>query len=239
YNTILESENFRDLQSELVFDNVKSYFFVNMQPDELVEKKNEGFELVNNNQIEYQFDLTLKRPTRHEVFVDRQKGYILSQSSIFKDGIVKPCVVSEKTGSIEWVIKNEYKKIGAFNVQKALTQFRGRKYTAWFSVEIPISAGPWKFHGLPGLILEIQDEELGVQFLFSSIKIPYNIASELKKPSLGSTISLQEYIRIDNEFEEEFIRFFQAKLPRDFAISNITFNSVDRSIEREYENSNH
>lgn len=34
----------------------------------------------------------------------------------------------------------------------ATTQFRGLTYTAWFALDIPINEGPWKFHGLPGLI---------------------------------------------------------------------------------------
>ena len=32
-----------------------------------------------------------------------------------------------------------------------------RQYTVWFAPEIPISAGPWKFSGLPGLILAVEE----------------------------------------------------------------------------------
>lgn len=40
---------------------------------------------------------------------------------------------------------------------KATTRFRGRDYTAWVTKELPINDGPWKFYGLPGLILQIED----------------------------------------------------------------------------------
>ena len=38
-----------------------------------------------------------------------------------------------------------------------MCQFRGRTYKAWYTMEIEIEEGPWKFHGLPGLIVEIAD----------------------------------------------------------------------------------
>lgn len=41
----------------------------------------------------------------------------------------------------------------------ATTRFRGRNYSAWYSSEIPISDGSYKFKELPGLILEIYDDK--------------------------------------------------------------------------------
>lgn len=58
-----------------------------------------------------------------------------------------------------WELSDEKKKIGPYQVQKATTKWGGRNWTAWFSPEIPFSEGPYKFAGLPGLILEIFDEK--------------------------------------------------------------------------------
>ncbi len=41
--------------------------------------------------------------------------------------------------------------------QKATCRWRGRDYVAWFAPDIPIRRGPWKFGGLPGLIMKIHD----------------------------------------------------------------------------------
>lgn len=69
---------------------------------------------------------------------------------------------------VEWKLSEETKKIEDFSVQKATTNFGGRNWTAWFTKEIPFSEGPYKFTGLPGLIVSLEDSEN--QFSFSLIK---------------------------------------------------------------------
>lgn len=41
---------------------------------------------------------------------------------------------------------------------KATLSFRGRNWTAWYATDIPLPYGPWKFQGLPGLIMEMEDD---------------------------------------------------------------------------------
>jgi len=69
---------------------------------------------------------------------------------------------------LEWKLTEETQKIANFNVQKATTNFGGRKWTAWFTKEIPFSEGPYKFRGLPGLIVSLEDSQN--QFSFNLIK---------------------------------------------------------------------
>ncbi|MEA1850670.1 GLPGLI family protein [Chryseobacterium sp. MHB01] len=57
----------------------------------------------------------------------------------------------------EWKILPEKQKIGAYNAQKATTSYGGREWVAWFSTDIPFQDGPYKFYGLPGLIVKLED----------------------------------------------------------------------------------
>jgi GLPGLI family protein len=59
----------------------------------------------------------------------------------------------------DWRISNEELTILSYTCKKATMSFRGRNYIAWFTSEIPVANGPWKFGGLPGLILKISDEK--------------------------------------------------------------------------------
>ncbi|MBS4066632.1 MAG: GLPGLI family protein [Chitinophagaceae bacterium] len=58
-----------------------------------------------------------------------------------------------------WELTDSVKFISGFICKNAKMRFRGRSYSAWYCLDIPIQNGPWKFGGLPGLIVEIYDSE--------------------------------------------------------------------------------
>ncbi len=71
-----------------------------------------------------------------------------------------------------WEIADDTKDILGYTCQKATCMFRGRNYEAWFTMDIPVSNGPWKFAGLPGLILNIADTDNHYVFECSGIETP-------------------------------------------------------------------
>jgi len=71
---------------------------------------------------------------------------------------------------IKWKILPENDMLENFKIQKAETEFAGRKWTAWFTTEIPIQEGPYKFRGLPGLILKIYDSTDSHVFTLAGIQ---------------------------------------------------------------------
>ena len=72
--------------------------------------------------------------------------------------------------ALDWVMQNETKQILGYTCKKASCRFRGRTWTAWFALEIPIPDGPWKLCGLPGLILQADDEKGHFSFTCIGIK---------------------------------------------------------------------
>ena len=77
---------------------------------------------------------------------------------------------TENKSVLNWQIHADTATIGNFPVQKATVSYGGRNWTAWFTPEIPISDGPYKFSGLPGLILEISDNRNHYNFSLMGIK---------------------------------------------------------------------
>jgi GLPGLI family protein len=79
------------------------------------------------------------------------------------------CQYSEKVHIQNWEIHDDTLTVAGFMCQKATCRFRGRDYSAWFTVDIPINNGPWKFGGLPGLILKIYDDSMS--YIFECVRI--------------------------------------------------------------------
>lgn len=119
---------------------------------------------------------------------------------------------------IEWEIKGKTKKIGEFNAQKAIGEFRGRKYTVWFTEQIPLPYGPWKLFGLPGLILEAEDSEKMFEIKFVSIKYPCNDCElDVSKPTAKEEKTLKEYVEFRDNYNDYVFRKMKSRLPRNLA----------------------
>ncbi len=66
----------------------------------------------------------------------------------------EPVYYTEPFSELVWTVGDSIKSILGYECVMAETDFHGRHWTAWFTPEIPVQDGPWKFRGLPGLILE-------------------------------------------------------------------------------------
>lgn len=108
----------------------------------------------------------------------------------------------EDNRKITWKIESEKQKIGEYSAQKATTDFGGRKWTAWFTTDIPIQDGPYKFSGLPGLIIKIEDTTKNHIYELIGIK---NLPKEIPFPNLNSRAN--ELALTQQKFEESFIKY--------------------------------
>ena len=66
-------------------------------------------------------------------------------------------LVEELIPEQQWTLTDETKDILGYQCKSAKCSFRGRDYIAYYTDEIPVADGPWKFGGLPGFIMEVRD----------------------------------------------------------------------------------
>ncbi|WP_312391183.1 GLPGLI family protein [Chryseobacterium sp.] len=104
----------------------------------------------------------------------------------------------------KWKILNEKSMIENFQVQKATLDFGGRKWIAWFTTEIPIQDGPYKFHGLPGLILKMEDITKSHLFQLRGIK---SLADNFMYPEIDKS---KKYIEINQKKYEKLFKDYRA-----------------------------
>ncbi len=113
------------------------------------------------------------------------------------------CRYSEAYPMQQWTLCNETQTILSYPCQKATCHWRGRDYEAWFTTQIPVRYGPWKFGGLPGLIMKISDAR--GEYTFECVRIEqaqrpittaYNYAKwkEVKRENM---LKLQKRINVN------------------------------------------
>ncbi|NJM80475.1 MAG: GLPGLI family protein [Flavobacterium sp.] len=217
-NSIFQGEKQGDeYNAQLTFDGKRSYFVSEKDSLETItdntiakpvftesngENGTVGTINLNNSELYTNF-------VGNQVYFDSEKDSLWS----YLIGGMGNMYVKEKRPTIKWKFEKETKKIGNYTCNKVTSTFRGRDYTVWYTKAIPIPYGPWKFNGLPGLVLEGYDSEYKIYFYFKNMEYP-----------------LKKEIKIDfikEDIEEKFSRWFSYK---DYLAH------ANYLIEREYEN---
>ena len=99
--------------------------------------------------------------------------------------------------------------------QKASTTYRGRDYVVWFTPEIPVSHGPWKLRGLPGLIIEASDLTGKYEFIARKINMNPNnneVKEKLKRPNTDEIRDMDVYIEALKNSHKEMKAIIKATM---------------------------
>lgn len=164
---------------------------------------------------------------------DVNKKNLQSVNNIEKDFYL----IKEDLTVFNWVIDSvEVRQIDKYICNKATTSFRGRNYVAWFSTEIPFSFGPWKFSGLPGLILEVYDETDRFHWIVKCIDISTkkDVNFEIPNSKILEEITLKEFVTKKQQIEIDRNKRISAILPRGSKMIS-SENGLKGSLEIKYE----
>lgn len=138
--------------------------------------------------------------------------------------------VFESNNKIDWKIQPETKSKENWTLQKATTNFGGRNWEAWFTTDLPFSEGPYKFNGLPGLVVEIKDLKNNFSFELIKIEKPKNanpniVETLFKKKPIPISFEKYNEIQIAN-YNDPYSRFRSMK-PGSWSIGRADDTYVD------------
>ena len=165
----------------------------NAKSDSILSKTDPST-LTNRKTYEISLQCPIIVPQR-PLLLDKATNRWTFATNLFQTGYIK-CV--EPAPRIKWRLVPGQETILGYKCLKATCTFRGRNWTVFYAPDIRVSYGPWKLHGLPGLILYA--EESTGQHFFEAVGIR-------KKPS---TIFKDLYIVRGSEMSrEEFNRQYK------------------------------
>ena len=101
-----------------------------------------------------------------------------------------------------WKLTGDQKEVAGYNCQKALLSDGERKVTAWFTNFIPVSSGPGRFAGLPGMILELTIND-DITIAAISVEMKAIEKEKIHKPTDGKKVTWEEFNKIREEKMKE------------------------------------
>ena len=201
YKFISDSTNVDDVKTEMMFldttkDGSKYYSYTVFNSDSIMKVDLEK-QLAATGSINVKSDMR-KGNVRYSV----TKTYPDYKINLHRRLGMDAYNISDDR-KINWKISSEKEKIGEWNAQKAEADFAGRHWIAWFSTDIPIQDGPYKFRGLPGLIVKIEDKTGSHKMELKGIKnITGNVdinVFEVKEIAVNS----KQFQKVLKEYEDD------------------------------------
>lgn len=174
---------------------------------------NEEMKYLNTPEYEKKYPLSTGNNDR--IYRNLEQGKISTYSTVFGTHYL----ITEDITIPEWTIyEDSTLTVLGMECKKATTNFRGRYWEAWYTEEIPISQGPWKLCGLPGMILKancpdfmlieataIKNKDLEPVTFYNYLNYKYapidrmEYLKKVHKPGIYPSGNSHETIEIDDE----------------------------------------
>mgnify|MGYP000229920420 CR=1 FL=1 len=135
-----------------------------------------------------ELQIMVMRPTA-QVYRNLTENKLTEQQDLWG----KKFIIDEKPEKRKWKITGEQAMMAGYQCQQAVYEKDSTKILVWFTPQIPVSAGPQNYGGLPGMILrmDVNDGELIIEAKSISEE-----AEEIEKPKGGKKVSREEFIKI-------------------------------------------
>lgn len=180
-------------------------------------------ELIKTGRIGKVFSDVPSSAIRCSIFKNMTSKNITTIDHIYMQGMYE---YEESFNAFNWQITAETDTINNYVCQKAICDFGGRTWEAWFTSELPFSDGPYKFCNLPGLILNVADTENHYSWKFLSIVRPselmmvYEVINDRIQTTKEGFFKLQKRYKVshtigdattNNDFVKKAVEYERAK----------------------------
>ncbi|MDE6342588.1 MAG: GLPGLI family protein [Muribaculaceae bacterium] len=122
--------------------------------------------------------------------------------TVFCDMAPERYKYEQKIPLMAWEETDEAADICGYQCRKAVGEYGGRKWQAWYTEEIAVPFGPWKMFGLPGLVLKAADEAGNHSFEAIAFRQGNGEFAPSKIPNQVS-IAHEKFIELKNEYDKD------------------------------------
>lgn len=130
------------------------------------------------------------------------QNYPEGETTVFDHVWLDMYSIVEKTQLPDWkVVADSTANILGYHCTMATAHFKGRTWKAWFTEDIPLSYGPWKLCGLPGLVLKAVDATR--QYAFEAVSMQQLDGKQpitpIKNKSMYETVTQKQFDKMKRE----------------------------------------
>ena len=201
YSAKMDSLNRENIGREIMNLDVTSegsefYSAVHIEKDSILMAQFERGKAMNNISIDMR---NVKQPKANF----RVSKTYPSLEMVYHSSINASNLAVKEPQKLVWEITSDVKDIEGFKAQKAVTTFAGRRWMAWFTEAVQIQDGPYKFCGLPGLILNVEDEKGDHSFKFIGSKTIAELPKLLIFKRKEILVTPEKFNALWNEFKKD------------------------------------
>lgn len=150
-------------------------------------------------------DMTKGNAPNKKIYTYIVKDFSKNEMKVYDNWGDEHGYYTEPFSEMEWEIESDSTRtILNYECVMARTSYHGRNWRAWFTPEIPVQDGPWKFQGLPGLILAAESDNdialtaTGIEAVTTAIQPVYSPGS-YSKTDRKKALKNEEYFSNNRE----------------------------------------
>ena len=190
------------------FYNPNAYFLDKSAHDEAA--RNAYGQMASTLQASGQGESVPNRSVSTYVF----KSFGDQTQRVYVDSNEEYIYYDEPFDEMKWtVIGDSTKNVLNYECIMAEMDYHGRHWKAWFTPEIPVSDGPWKFVGLPGLILMASDSTGCHTFVATGLEYTSDPRPMMEVPEYYSKGNRTDFLKLSSKSGENYINELKSEYP--------------------------